>query len=72
MTLSLGRGLVMADSGDSVAGLPEPGGRSPVVLDGMRVLRLCSVLEPAVLSERSPRHDAIGGMQGPGRQRGAA
>lgn len=63
MTLPLGRGLVMADSGDSVTGLPELGGRSPVVLDGMRVLRLCSVSEPAVLSERSPRYDAIGGMQ---------
>jgi glycosyltransferase involved in cell wall biosynthesis len=37
----------MADSGDSVPGLPEPGGRGPVILDGMRVLRLCSVFGPA-------------------------
>jgi hypothetical protein len=29
----------------------------------MRVLRLCSVFEPASLSERSARYDAIGGMQ---------
>ena len=26
-----------------------PGGRGPVVLDGMRVLRLCSVFEPAAI-----------------------
>jgi hypothetical protein len=53
----------MAGSGDSVTGLPEPGGRGPVVLDGMRVLRLCSVFEPAALSGRSAGYDAIGGMQ---------
>lgn len=53
----------MADSGDRVAGLAEPGGRAAVILDGMRVLRLCSVFEPAVLSERSAGYDAIGGMQ---------
>ena len=53
----------MAGSGDSVPGLPEPGGRGPVVLDGMRVLRLCSVFEPAALSGRSAGYDAIGGMQ---------
>jgi hypothetical protein len=35
----------MSDSGDSVTGLPEPGDRGSVVLDGMRVLRLCSVFE---------------------------
>jgi hypothetical protein len=52
----------MADSGDSVTGLPEPGGRGPVILDGMRVLRLCSVFEPAALSGRSAAFDAIGGM----------
>ena len=52
----------MADSGDSVTGLPEPAA-GPGGLDGMRVLRLCSVFEPAALSERSPRYDAIGGMQ---------
>jgi glycosyltransferase involved in cell wall biosynthesis len=52
----------MADSGDSVTGLPEPGGSGPVILDGMRVLRLCSVFEPAALSERSAGYDAIGGM----------
>ncbi len=34
----------------------------PVVLDGMRVLRLCSVFKPAALSERSAGYDAIGGM----------
>jgi hypothetical protein len=43
--------------------LPEPGGSGPVVLDEMRVLRLCSVFEPAALSERSAGYDAIGGMQ---------
>lgn len=53
----------MADRGDSVIGLPELGGRGPVDLDGMRVLRLCSVFEPAALSERSARYDVIGGMQ---------
>ena len=53
----------MAGSGDSVTSLPEPGGRGPVVLDGMRVLRLCSVFEPAALSGRSAGYDAIGGMQ---------
>jgi hypothetical protein len=53
----------MVDSGDSVPGLPEPGGSDPVVLDGMRVLRLCSVFEPAALSGRSAGYDAIGGMQ---------
>ena len=52
----------MADSGDSVTGLAELGGRGPVVLDGMRVLRLCSVFEPAALSGRSAGYDAIGGM----------
>ena len=52
----------MAGSGDSVTGLPEPGGGGPVVLDGMRVLRLCSVFEPAALSGRSAGYDAIGGM----------
>ena len=57
-----GKGLVMAGSGDSVTGLPELGGRGPVVLDGMRVLRLCSVFEPAALSGRSAGYDAIGGM----------
>jgi glycogen(starch) synthase len=34
-----------------------------VILDGMRVLRLCSVFEPAAVSERSAGYDAIGGMQ---------
>ena len=53
----------MAGSGDSVTGLPRLSGSGPVVLDGMRVLRLCSVFEPAALSERSARYDAIGGMQ---------
>src|SRR5439155_23779379 len=53
----------MSDSGDSVPGLPEPGGSGPVILDGMRVLRLCSVFEPAALSGRSAGYDAIGGMQ---------
>ena len=42
--------------------LPEPGGSGPVVLDEMRVLRLCSVFEPAALSGRSAGYDAIGGM----------
>lgn len=45
-----------------MTGLPELGGRGSVVLDGMRVLRLCSVFESAVLSGRSARYDAIGGM----------
>jgi hypothetical protein len=53
----------MADSGDGVTGPAEPGGSGPVVLDGMRVLRLCSVFEPAALSGRSAGYDAIGGMQ---------
>jgi 2-deoxystreptamine N-acetyl-D-glucosaminyltransferase/2-deoxystreptamine glucosyltransferase len=44
-------------------GGPELDGQGPVVLGGMRVLRLCSVFEPAALSERSARYDAIGGMQ---------
>jgi hypothetical protein len=57
-----GKRLVMADSGDSMPGLPELGGRGPVILDGMQVLRLCSVFEPATLSERSADYDAIGGM----------
>jgi hypothetical protein len=52
----------MAGSGDSVTGPAEPGGRGPVVLDGMRVLRLCSVFEPAALSGRPAGYDAIGGM----------
>ena len=43
----------MADSGDGMAGLAGPGGGGPVILDGMRVLRLCSVFEPAALSGRS-------------------
>ena len=58
-----GKGLVMGGSGDSVPGPAEPGGSGPVVLDGMRVLRLCSVFEPAALSGRSAGYDAIGGMQ---------
>ena len=45
-----------------MTGPAEPGGRGPVILDGMRVLRLCSVFEPAALSERSAGYDAIGGM----------
>jgi glycogen synthase len=53
----------MASSGDGVTGLPGLGGSGPAVLGGMRVLRLCSVFEPAALSERSARYDAIGGMQ---------
>src|SRR5579871_1933076 len=53
----------MAGRGDSVTGEPELGGRGPMILDGVRVLRLCSVFEPAVLSERSAGYDAIGGMQ---------
>ena len=52
----------MGDSGDSVTGPAEPGGSGAVVLDGMRVLRLCSVFEPAALSETSAGYDAIGGM----------
>ena len=52
----------MGGSGDSVTGPAEPGGSGPVVLDGMRVLRLCSVFEPAALSGTSARYDAIGGM----------
>ena len=53
----------MADKGDRMSGAAEPGGRGRMVLDGMRVLRLCSVFEPAALGERSARYDAIGGMQ---------
>ena len=49
--------------GESVAGAPGFGGGDGVVLDGMRVLRLCSVFEPAALSGRSAAYDAIGGMQ---------
>ena len=56
LALSVGRELVMADSGDSVTGLPEPGGRGPMVLDEMQVLRLCSVFEPAGAEQ------AIGGL----------
>ena len=52
----------MVGGGDSVTGVPELGSGGPVVLDGMRVLRLCSVFEPAALSERSAGYDAIGGM----------
>ncbi|MGH3178796.1 MAG: glycosyltransferase family 4 protein [Streptosporangiaceae bacterium] len=43
--------------------MPEPGGRDPAGLEGMRVLRLCSVFEPTALSQRSALYDAIGGMQ---------
>jgi hypothetical protein len=46
-----------------VTGLPELGGSGPMMLDEMRVLRLCSVFEPAALSGRSAGYDAIGGMQ---------
>lgn len=46
-----------------MTGLPELGDRGTEVLGGMRVLRLCSVFEPAALSDRSARYDAIGGMQ---------
>ncbi|MFY9929831.1 MAG: glycosyltransferase family 4 protein [Streptosporangiaceae bacterium] len=53
----------MAESSESVTGVPELGGGSQLILDGMRVLRLCSVFEPAVLSARSAGYDAIGGMQ---------
>jgi len=52
----------MVGGGDSVTGVPELGSGGPVVLDGMRGLRLCSVFEPAALSERSAGYDAIGGM----------
>jgi glycosyltransferase involved in cell wall biosynthesis len=58
-----GKRLVMADSGGSVTGFPEFGGGDSVILDGMRVLRVCSVFEPVALTERSAGYDAIGGMQ---------
>ena len=47
----------MGDSGDSVTGPAGLGDSGPVVLDGMRVLRLCSVFEPAALSEQ------VGGLR---------
>ena len=52
----------MGGSGDSGPGPAGLGGSGPVILDGMRVLRLCSVFEPATLSGRSAGYDAIGGM----------
>lgn len=53
----------MAEGGDSVTSVPEGGGPDAMILDGVRVLRLCSVFEPAALSARSAGYDAIGGMQ---------
>jgi glycogen(starch) synthase len=41
----------------------EPAEPDLAHLRGMRVLRLCSVFEPATLNPASVRYDAIGGMQ---------
>jgi glycogen(starch) synthase len=54
----------MTDIGGSAIEASEPGvGPDLAALRGLRVLRLCSVFEPATLSPGAARYDAIGGMQ---------
>ena len=54
----------MTDAGGPTAGTTEPGdGLDAAELRRLRVLRLCSVFEPAALNPASARYDAIGGMQ---------
>jgi glycogen synthase len=55
----------MADAGGSATEAAGPSGRGRALagLDALRVLRLCSVFEPAELTAGSARYDAVGGMQ---------
>src|SRR5919201_5823759 len=55
----------MTDTGDMAAGPGQPGddGLDRAGLRRLRVLRVCSVFEPAALNPASVRYDAIGGMQ---------
>jgi len=55
----------MTDIGGSAIEASEPWGGAPDLarLRGLRVLRLCSVFEPATLNPGAARYDAIGGMQ---------
>jgi glycogen(starch) synthase len=50
----------MTDVDGRPVGAPEPGAPD---LAGLRVLRICSVFEPAALNPGAARYDAIGGMQ---------
>jgi glycosyltransferase involved in cell wall biosynthesis len=55
----------MTDIGGSAVEASKSGASGPDLpgVAGLRVLRLCSVFEPATLSEDAARYDAIGGMQ---------
>jgi glycogen(starch) synthase len=54
----------MADTGGSAIEASEPSvGPDLAALRGLRVLRLCSVFEPATLNQGAARYDVIGGMQ---------
>jgi hypothetical protein len=54
----------MADIGGSAIEASEPSvGPDLAGLRGLRVLRLCSVFEPATLNPGAARYDVIGGMQ---------
>ncbi len=55
----------MTDAGGSATEAAEPRDRDTALagLDALRVLRLCSVFEPAELTPGAARYDAIGGMQ---------
>ena len=54
----------MTDIGGSAIEASEPSvGPDLAGLRGLRVLRLCSVFEPATLTPSAARYDAIGGMQ---------
>jgi 2-deoxystreptamine N-acetyl-D-glucosaminyltransferase/2-deoxystreptamine glucosyltransferase len=55
----------MTDISGSAVEASKSGGSGPDLpgVARLRVLRLCSVFEPATLSENAARYDAIGGMQ---------
>ncbi len=54
----------MTEPGSMTVEASEPGGDPDLTgLRGLRVLRLCSVFEPARLNPGAARYDAIGGMQ---------
>ncbi len=56
--------MAMADIGGSAIEASEPSvGPDLAGLRGLRVLRLCSVFEPATLNLGAARYDVIGGMQ---------
>jgi glycogen(starch) synthase len=56
--------VAMADTGGSAIEASEPSvGPDLAGLRGLRVLRLCSVFEPATLNQGAARYDVIGGMQ---------